>query len=163
VSAAPPSSLDAACASGSSPIVVDASIVSDGGDAGKCARVVGGVERSDNCYWVPEREPLTWEFANSRCQKPEPKDHIVTIGSASENAFLLGTFPTCEERWIGLYAEIDLPTAADFRWKNTAADSYRAWAPGFPTGAGKCVVLRPDGAWENRPCIEVHGVVCERE
>lgn len=152
------------CATGS--VIVDASDVADGSDAGKCSLVANGVIRSDNCYWVPDKDPLTFEFANTRCQKPNPKDHIVTIGSAGENDFLVNVFPTCEDRWIGLFANPDggaAPVAADFQWKNTAPDGYRAWAPGFPTGTGRCVVLRPDGRWENRSCTEVHTVVCERE
>lgn len=156
------------CSPGSTEVVVDASVISDGADAGKCSRVNGGVVFNDNCFWVPAREPLTFEFANTRCQQPDPKDHIITIGSAAENEFATGAFPTCEDRWIGLSATamaspVGDPAAADFKWKNTAPDSFRRWADGFPRGPGRCVVLRPDGFWENRSCIEVHTVLCERE
>lgn len=162
---APGDDASVGCPSGSTAIVVDAAVVSDGGKSGKCASVAGGVERSDNCHWVPQKDPLTFEFANSRCQQPDPKDHIATIGSAEENEFLVAAFPTCEDRWIGLSAASGAgePVAGEFRWKNTSPDSFRAWASGFPRGPGRCVVLRPDGQWENRPCIEVHTVLCERE
>jgi len=164
----PPVTPTEGCAAGSTPVIVDAAVVFDGAviDGGKCSGVRDGVERGGNCYWVPQRDPLTWEFANTRCQKPDPKDHISTIGSSGENDFLVATFPTCEDRWIGLNAtHLDggAPQASDFKWKNTAPDAFRAWAPGFPSGEGKCVVVRPDGKWENRPCIEVHTVICERE
>lgn len=153
------------CDSGSTEIVINASVVSDGGNGGKCGLVVGGVDHADNCYWVPDREPLTSEFVNSRCQKLDPKDHSVTIGSVEENDFLVSTFPTCEERWIGLWTTTDAGSVgpADFYWKDTTVNDFRAWAPGFPTGSGKCVIIRPDGLWENRSCIEMHTVICERE
>lgn len=152
-------------------LTIVSELISDGGDAsafGKCGGIVGGVQRGvgdDNCYWVPEAQPLTWEFANTRCQKPNPKDHLISIGSAEENEFVVSAFPSCADRWLGFYTDVtgrDV-TAGDFKWKNTAPVTFTAWAPGFPNGVGACVVIRADGRWENRSCIEVHTVLCERE
>jgi hypothetical protein len=143
----------------------DAGGKGDGADPHKCSVVPGAVQRLDNCYWA-QHEPLTFEFANARCQRLDAKDHVVTISSAAENTFVASSLAMGEERWIGLWAVTHghaPPRVVDFFWKDTTPDTFRAWAPGFPTGSGRCVIMRSDGLWENRACTETHAVVCERE
>jgi hypothetical protein len=81
------------------------------------------------------------------------------VETAGESIFLgqtaLGANPDARV-WTGL-----TNNAGTWTWRDGTAATFTMWVPGEPSGNGPCVVLRNDGTWGDRPCEEIHGVVCE--
>ncbi len=102
---------------------------------------------------------LTWALAEARCVSLG--GHLLDVGSAAEQGFLLGLVSQPQETWIGLS---DGVTEGDFEWSSGAALTYTFWEPGEPDGAGAddCVVTEAGlGRWHDRSCDEDHDYVCE--
>lgn len=71
---------------------------------------------------------------------------------------------TTGDTWIGLN---DLETEGAMRWEGSVElGSYRNWASEQPDdfdGTEDCVELLADGrGWNDRPCTDLRGYVCER-
>lgn len=105
-------------------------------------------------------EAASWAAASAACSAWGGA--LPRIESSEEEAFLLEG--TTGDTWIGLN---DLETEGAMRWEGSVElGSYRNWASEQPDdfdGTEDCVELLADGrGWNDRPCTDLRGYVCER-
>ena len=73
----------------------------------------------------------TWDAAKS--EAIAKGGHLATITSAGEQAFLVASFGTASDHWIGF---TDRGSEGNFYWITGEAVSYTNWGPGEPSNAG---------------------------
>jgi cysteine-rich repeat protein len=86
--------------------------------------------------------------------------HLVSIGDASEQAFVAGL--VTQAAWIG---GGDAVTEGVYTWTDGTPWTYEIWAPNEPndTTVEDCVFMRADGDWDDHDCAyEWPSYVCER-
>lgn len=98
----------------------------------------------------------SWADAEARCRAFDA--HLARIDDADESAYVGGIGGS--EAWIGLS---DTATAGSWVWTTGGPSTFTNWAPTQPDGpaSATCVRILPDGTWDNVPCSETRGYVCE--
>jgi len=95
----------------------------------------------------------SWSDAEAKCRVVDA--HLATINDAAESAFVGSISGT--EAWIGAS---DTTTAGTWAW-TSGSTTFANWAAGQPDAGGDCVRMLPDGTWDNVPCANAIGYVCE--
>lgn len=97
-----------------------------------------------------------WSEAAAYC---DTDAHLVTIGSAKENAFVFGLSPGA---WLGA---TDEDVEGRWRWVTGEPFAYTNWEPGEPNDANAgedYVIFGEGGRWNDVPGEEIYKhVVCE--
>jgi hypothetical protein len=118
----------------------------------KCDLVAHGT----SAYLVCAAVKATWAAAAKACA--DRGGQLVTVSSAEENAFLVGL--GVADAWIGF---TDAVTEGTFVW-SSGESTYLNWGAMQPDNAGgseNCAVFLADGTWNDAPCGEARGYVCE--
>ena len=128
------------------------------------APCLGGQVNPQNghCYQVFS-VAQAWNAAQAACQALVPSEHLATLTSASEHAFVVGLAGTSTDWWIGLTNQAN---PAVFAWVTGEPLVFTNWAAGEPNhGAGACARLKglAGGLWADSGCTDLHGYVCERD
>ena len=108
------------------------------------------------CYSVVASAEMTYQVARQRCA--DRRAQLVTVDSASVNAFVLNLLPSDgAAAWIGLCRE-----SGAFAWESGEPLGYANWSPGAPTASDQgCVVMWGagivsdsswHGRWSDGPC-----------
>ncbi len=97
----------------------------------------------------------TWAGAEANCRALD--SYLATADDADEDAFLGSIAGT--EAWLGL------SYGTNWTWvQSGSVASYTNWAPTQPDGtsvAPDCGRILPDGTWDDVPCTETRGYICE--
>jgi hypothetical protein len=121
----------------------------------------GGKAFAGHCY-ARFTDFKNWDAARKTCS--DKQGHLVSIGSAEENAFvdtqLIGS--SVIDVWIG-YSDGGLE--GSFVWVDGASTSYTNWDKNEPNdffNAEDCATLNPsNGRWSDIGCGTFHHFVCE--
>lgn len=115
-----------------------------------------------HCYYRAEGGKKPGDGLAAACSLG-PTDHPITVGAHEAELARAFAIAASDEHWIGLRSSSGT-ASADFRWPTGEASSFRRWATDFPkSGNGLCVIVRKDGDWENRQCVDQYFAICERE
>lgn len=160
---------------------------SSGGQAGKPSAGTGGgagascsgTTYAGHCYFlIGDDTPLDWPSAKSACAAKSSTTHLVTVGSADEQAMLASAFfPTTSDTWIGLSLEDTTkdpssacklePTQCPFQWVTGEKLTYTDWtvrsgSDDEPNYTGACVRLQAaDQTWADTGCSGKNRAICE--
>jgi hypothetical protein len=118
----------------------------------KCDLVAHGA----SAYLVCSAAKATWADASKACA--DRGGELVTISSAEENAFLLSL--GVADAWIGF---TDAKTEGTYAWAS-GESAYVNWGKTQPDDAGgneDCASFLADGTWNDAPCGQARGYVCE--
>ncbi len=118
----------------------------------KCDLVAHGT----SAYLVCAAVKATWADASQACT--DRGGALVTVSSAEENAFLLSL--GVADAWIGF---TDAAAEGTFVWAS-GQSTYVNWGAMQPDNAGgseNCAAFLADGTWNDAPCGEARGYVCE--
>lgn len=123
-----------------------------------------------HCYVSFDSELTDYPAASSACLSLD--GHLVTVGSAPENAFAVQVINPAENPWIGAEDD-DNDTDAIFNWVTGEPFVFANFAPGEPDddaafgGNGECLhIANPVGQWADTNCLVdsyVTGRLCELE
>ncbi len=114
------------------------------------------VAHGTSAYLICGALKATWTDASTACV--ERGGQLVTVSSAEENAFLLSL--GVSDAWIGF---TDVATEGTYVWISSQS-TYVNWGMAQPDdGAGNedCAVFLADGTWNDAPCDQQRGYVCE--
>jgi len=139
--------------------MADAAPVCTGGDAASLDPATG------HCYIAYTTVTRSWVDARMVCAGLSARTQLATLTSQAEtdrvNA-LLGV----SEAWIGFDDSMNEGT---FVWVTGEPTAYTWWAPGEPNDGGSngedCGITNragQAGRWDDRPCGNNYGFVCER-
>jgi len=99
---------------------------------------------------------MTWSAAESHCLATFGA-HLATIHSSADNTLAV-TAASGQLVWLG---GSDVALEGTWAWASGELWDYQAWASGFPSGAvNDCLILRPDGAWQDAACTLTAPFVC---
>ncbi|MGD8311223.1 MAG: VPLPA-CTERM sorting domain-containing protein [Gammaproteobacteria bacterium] len=93
-----------------------------------CA-AISGVPAGGYCY-VVDTTDRSWSDAETAAQALDPSFHLVSIHSATENAYVGSLFTTDQFFWIGLN---DATVDGTFVWSDGSPVDYTNWLSGEPT------------------------------
>jgi cysteine-rich repeat protein len=140
-----------------------------------CADFGEGVEGSADHHCYAGYDEATFAGAQAACE--ELGAHLVTIGSAAENAIVRGFVGT--SKFIGASEDVELMSdaSAEYEWITGEALSYENWDNQQPDRAGErctaygnnarcfehCAFMQSDGTWADQRCDLSDGYVCEWE
>jgi cysteine-rich repeat protein len=113
-----------------------------------------------SCYGVYSSSPNTWSNAEAACAAAYEDGHLVSIGSATEQALvvsLTNAFPL----YIGFN---DLDTEGEFEWTDGTAPEFTAWLNGEPNNLGgeDCTETNASG-WNDSACGGARNWICEAQ
>jgi hypothetical protein len=115
-----------------------------------------------HCYFVTPGTAI-WSVTRDACAGPQM--HLVTMGSASEQAFVENWLTQIggvrKDLWIGLFQAGGAP----FEWVTGEPVVYTNWGAGEPNdGPDDCGRIQAGGAWADWSlCDARFAGVCERE
>lgn len=118
----------------------------------KCDLVAHGT----SAYLVCSGVKASWADASTACAARGA--HLATISSAEQNAFFVSL--GAADLWLGF---TDAATEGTYVW-TSGQSTYTGWGTMQPDDAGgneDCAVLIPDGTWNDAPCGELRGYLCE--
>ena len=118
----------------------------------KCDLVAHGT----SAYLLCSGVKASWADAASACAARG--GHLATISSAEQNAFILSL--GAADVWLGF---TDAATEGTYVW-SSGQSTYTSWGTMQPDDAGgneDCAVFLADGTWNDAPCGEVRGYICE--
>lgn len=123
------------------------------------------------CHHMTSYQPSSYEFlygagAELKMSRGDAESwckdrglHQASIHSDEENAAALKACPT-NDCWIGLHREWSLLHS----WSDGSNYDYSNWQPGEPNNddvnGEKCVVMRPNGKWNDLDCGEQRRPLC---
>ncbi|XP_070553643.1 perlucin-like protein [Ptychodera flava] len=123
----------------------------------------GWVKFGSSCYFGYIYPMYTYSEAQTVCEGMRAT--LVTVKDAEENLFLKQYTRNTYQIWIGLD---DIDVEGTFEWNDGSAVKYTNWENGQPDNAGNvedCAHLWADhdGKWNDLPCTNRAGFVCERK
>ncbi|HTQ05703.1 MAG TPA: C-type lectin domain-containing protein [Polyangiaceae bacterium] len=149
------------------------------GTGGASCTGSGATSHDGHCYFlVGDDTPLDWSSAKSACEAHSSTTHLVTIGSADEQAMLVSSFfPSTSDTWIGLslddvtkdpssLCKVD-PSQCPFKWVTGEKLGYTDWtmrsgSDSEPNYTGACVRLQAaDQTWADTSCSSKNRAICE--
>ncbi len=104
-----------------------------------------------------------WDKARDKCK--EFQAHLVTLGSAEENAFVAAQ-AAGGSYWIGYYQEW---YTWSWRWVTDESKSFENWAQDQPDNGGfwppdeDCTEIWGGGTWNDQECGADRAFICEFE
>ncbi len=108
-----------------------------------------------NSTYMKCPDAQTWQGAEDKCRAFD--SYLATADSADESAYLGSIAGT--EAWVGL------SYGTSWTWaQGGATATYTNWAKGQPDGVATppdCGRILPDGTWDDVPCTETRGYICE--
>ncbi|MFO0548110.1 MAG: DUF4215 domain-containing protein [Polyangiaceae bacterium] len=127
------------------------SCLSGSGASAVVADVVTGT-----CY-AAFSSTVSRALAETACQAVS--GHLASITSAAENTLVRTLLPQTT-LYIGA---TDAATEGTWEWPSGESFSYSNWSTNEPNNSGDedCVQLYVDGTWNDVPCTNTYGYVCE--
>ncbi|GIX97410.1 secretory phospholipase A2 receptor [Caerostris extrusa] len=124
-----------------------------------CIHPQGWLKLENMCFKMFAGNPLTWQEAESACQRQGA--HLVSLFGTSVQA--ISTYLGMEVNqtyWIGLKYE---KSSEQFRWLNGWPMTISRWGVNEPSGMerGLCYSSSPDGFWKGVPCTEELPFICQ--
>jgi len=87
---------------------------------------------SNGHSYALQAKRMTWEQAEAEAVKHG--GHLVTIRSNAEQGWIMKTFSSSDNPWIGLS---DIRKQSVFEWSSGEPVTYKNWASGQPSGNGE--------------------------
>jgi hypothetical protein len=112
-----------------------------------------------HCYQLFVQQKHDWTTASMQCAALGPKEHLVTVESAAEQAVVVGLGGNAGRVWMGGNDQAQL---FKFVWVTGEPFVFTDWETGEPNGSGHCVDL-VGARWHDNYCVYNEAYMCERE
>ncbi len=93
----------------------------------------------------------TWSEAEQACA--QFGGNLASISDRFEQYWMNNNINVKTDSWIGLALSATVLDADSYKWSNMDKVDFTHWDRSYPNATeGKCVLMRPNGFWANKPC-----------